>query len=155
LDLESDKSESCLPVFCSCVKAFFKFLVSLASFLMLCAMLALSSCLATAVFVQLDDGCPFSPQLKHVICFQYSLSKVTVLQPLPPLPPIPPFWANDDPSDGVVLGTTTVLLYLSRRCRVCWRVFGYQLLPVVKSFLRSTLRLPCWALLWRRKAYEM
>jgi hypothetical protein len=29
-------------------------------------MLALSSSLAIAAFVQLDDGCPFSPQLKHV-----------------------------------------------------------------------------------------
>jgi hypothetical protein len=43
---------------------------------------------------------------------------------LPPLPPLPPFWANDNPSDGVVFGTTTVLLYLSRRCRVCWWVWG-------------------------------
>jgi hypothetical protein len=59
-------------------KAFFKFLVSLASFLMLCAMLALSSSLAAAAFVQLDDGCPFLPQLKHVLSFQYSLSKVIV-----------------------------------------------------------------------------
>jgi hypothetical protein len=38
------------------VKAFFKFLVSLASFLTLCAMLVLSSSLVTAAFVQLDDG---------------------------------------------------------------------------------------------------
>jgi hypothetical protein len=27
----------------------------------------------TAVFVQLDDGCHFSLQLKHVLSFQYSL----------------------------------------------------------------------------------
>jgi hypothetical protein len=38
------------------VKAFFKFLVFLASFLTLCTMLALSSSLATAAFEQLDDG---------------------------------------------------------------------------------------------------
>jgi hypothetical protein len=36
------------------VKAFFKFLVSLASFLMLCAMLVLLSSLGIAAFVQLD-----------------------------------------------------------------------------------------------------
>ncbi len=34
-------------------------------------------------------------------------------------------------------------------------VLGYWLLPVVISFLRSTLWLPCWAPLWCRKAYEM
>jgi hypothetical protein len=90
--------------------------------------------------------------LKHVLSFQNSLSKVPLPQPLPPLPP---FWVNDNPSDEVVLGTTTVLLYLSRRCRVCWWVLGYWLLPVVKSFLRSTLRLPCWALLWCKEVYEI
>jgi hypothetical protein len=93
--------------------------------------------------------------IEACLSFQYSLSKVIVAWPLPPLLPLLPFWANDNPSDEVVLGTTTVLLYLSRRCRVCWRVLGYQLLPVVKLFLRSTLRLPCWAPLWCRKAYEM
>jgi hypothetical protein len=29
-------------------------------------MLVLSLLLVTAAFVQLDDGCPFLPQLKHV-----------------------------------------------------------------------------------------
>jgi hypothetical protein len=59
------------------------------------------------------------------LSFQNSLSKVPLPQPLPPLQPLPPFWANDDPSDEVILGTTTVLLYLSRRYRVCWWVLGY------------------------------
>jgi hypothetical protein len=72
-----------------------------------------------------------------------------------PLVPLPPFWANDNPSDGVIFGTATVLLYLSRRCSVCWQVLGYQLLPVVKLFLISTLRLPCWVPLWCRRVYEM
>jgi hypothetical protein len=47
------------------------------------------------------------------------LSKVVLPWPLPPLPPLPPFWANDNPLDEVILGTTTVLLYVLRRCRVC------------------------------------
>jgi hypothetical protein len=33
---------------------------------MLCPMLALLSSLVIAAFMQLDDGCPFLPQLKHV-----------------------------------------------------------------------------------------
>jgi hypothetical protein len=47
--------------------------------------------LATAIFVQLDDGCPFSLQVKHVLSFQYSLSKVVLPWPLPSLPPLLPF----------------------------------------------------------------
>jgi hypothetical protein len=35
-------------------------------------MLALSAVAAAAAFMQLDDGCPFSLQLKHVFSFQYS-----------------------------------------------------------------------------------
>ncbi len=59
-DSESDKSESCMLVIWGCVKAFFRFLVSLASFLTLCTMLVLSLLLATACFLQLNDGCRFS-----------------------------------------------------------------------------------------------
>jgi hypothetical protein len=153
-DSESNKLESCLHVIWSWVKAFFRFLVSLVSFLMLCTMLELSLSLATVpVSCSLMTGAPsHHSQVKHVLSFQYSLSKVALHWPLPHLPPLPPFWVNDDPSDEVILGTTTVLLYLLSRCRVCWWVLGYWLLPVVKSFLRSTLRLPHWAPLWCRKA---
>jgi hypothetical protein len=72
-------------------EGFLQVLGVLGKLLMLCAMLALSSSLAIAAFVQLDDGCPFLPQLKHVLSFQYSLSKVIEPWPLPPLPPLPPF----------------------------------------------------------------
>jgi hypothetical protein len=37
---------------------------------MLCTMLALSLSLVTVGFMQLDDGCPFSLQVKHVLSFQ-------------------------------------------------------------------------------------
>jgi hypothetical protein len=54
----------------------------------------------------------------------FLIKSYSTLAPLLPLPPLPPFWANDDPSDEVVFGRTTVLLYLSRRCSVCWWVWG-------------------------------
>ena len=63
----------------------------------------------------------------------------------PPLWPIPPCM-NAVNSDCVLL-CKTALMYLSRRCRVCWRFLGYPLSPVVKSFCKSTFRFPCWAAL--------
>jgi hypothetical protein len=50
--------------------------------------------------------------------------------------------------------TITGLVYLSSRCRVDCRFFGYRSSPVVKSFCRSTLSLLCCLPLCRRKTYE-
>ena len=57
---------------------------------------------------------------------------------------------NDAPSDTVFLGTA-FLLYLSSRCRVSFRVLGYRLSPVLKTFCKSSLRFACWDPLFCKK----
>ena len=133
-------------------KALFIILKFLVSFVTLFAWLVRDEVDALSEFFsasgQLVDGCPFLLQLKHSLSFQYSLSKSLLpllpllFLPLPPLWPLPPC-INAAPSACVIL-CTNVFLYLSRSCRFCCRLLGYQLYPVVKSFCRSTFLFPCW-----------
>ena len=142
------------------MKYFFCFLKSLVSFVILFAWLDRYEIDASSAFFsasgKIVDGFPFLLKSKHSLSFLYYLSKgllplpPLLSLPLPPLCPVPPC-TNAVPSDCVVL-CTTVFLYLSRRCRVCWRFLGHRLSPVVKSFCRSTFRFPCWVPLCLRKA---